>query len=72
MKSKNFASNITWKIVKKCLPYNPNTRRCDLCLNEKLEIALFKEPRLLNKRSELISKCRHQNKFMLLKHDSKD
>ena len=46
-------------------------RKCYLCLNEKLEIASYKGDSLLNKRSELISKCRHQNKFTLLRHDSK-
>ena len=43
-----------------------------MCLNEKLEIASYKDDNLLNKRSELINKCRHQNKFNLLLHDSKD
>ena len=41
-------------------------------LNEKLEIALYEGENLRNKKKELISKCRHQNKFMLLRHDSKD
>ena len=72
IKSKNYTPTISWKIVRKCLPFNPCVKRCHLCLNEKLEIALFKEENLLNKKSELISKCRHQNKFMLIKHDSKD
>ena len=69
---KNYTPEITWRIIRKCLPYNYNSRKCDLCLNEKLEIALYKGQNLLNKKTELISKCRHQNKFMLLRHDSKD
>ena len=71
-KMKNYTPEITWRIIRKCLPYNYNSRKCDLCLNEKLEIALYKGQNLLNKKTELISKCRHQNKFMLLRHDSKD
>ena len=72
IKMKNYTPEITWRIIRKCLPYNYNSRKCDLCLNEKLEIALYKGENLLNKKTELISKCRHQNKFMLLRHDSKD
>ena len=52
--------------------HNYNSRKSYLCPNEKLEIALHEEENLLNKKTELISKCRHQNKFMLLRHDSKD
>ena len=37
--------------------YSPQTKRCLLCLNEKLEIAAYKEQNLLNKRNEIISKC---------------
>ena len=33
--------------------------------NEKPEILEDKENNLLNKKSEVISKCRHQNKYML-------
>ena len=33
------------------------------CLIEKLQIINVKSESLLNKRSELISKCRHKNKF---------
>ena len=72
IKMKNYTPKITWKIIRKCLPYNYNSRKCYLCLNEKLEIALYEGENLLNKKTELISKCRHQNKFMLLRHDSKD
>ena len=72
---KNILENnkeITWRIIRKCAPFNTTKRKCYLCLNEKLEIASYKGDNLLNKRSELISNCRHQNKFTLLRHDSKD
>ena len=51
---------------------NPNSKTCCLCLNEKLEIGRFKEHNLLNKRSEIIYKCRHRNKFALALYDSND
>ena len=39
--------------------------KCHLCLTEKLYLVRAKKPSLLNKRTELISKCRHVNKFYL-------
>ena len=45
--------------------YNPISRRCNLCLNEKLEILDDQDKNLLNKRSEIIPHCCHQNKFKL-------
>ena len=41
--------------------------QCHLCLSEKLAILLAKPDTLLNKRSELVAKCRHRNKFKLNK-----
>ena len=67
-----FALKVTWRIIRKCMPFNTTKRKCYLCLNEKLEIASYKGDNLLNKKSELINNCRHQNKFTLLQHDSKD
>ena len=63
---------IRWEIVRKCSPYNPHTKRCLLCLNEKLEIASYTGNNLLNKRDEIISKCRHQLKYALARYDTKD
>ena len=39
--------------------FNPQSKRCSLCLNVKLEILEDKENNLLSKKSEVISKCRH-------------
>ena len=63
---------VKWEIVKKCLPYNQQSKRCLLCLNEKLEIATYKEHNLLNKRNEIVSKCRHQLKYARARYDAKD
>ena len=66
-KMKNYTPEITWRIIRKRLPYNYNIRKCYLCLNKKLEIALYEGENLVNKKMKLISKCRHQNKFILLR-----
>ena len=71
IKCNHFTPKVTCRIIRKCTPFN-STKRNFMCLHEKLEIASYKGDNLLNKNSELINKCRHQNKFTLLGHDSKD
>ena len=55
----------TWAVRNQFSEYNPQSKRCFLCLNEKLELLEDKENNLLNKKSEVISKCRYQNKYVL-------
>ena len=43
-----------------------------LGLNEKLAIMLHKEDNILNKRTEIVSQCRHNNKYDLAIYDTKD
>ena len=59
--------NIAWSIVKHATPYTNVSKRCDLCTTEKLIILTADKRSLLNKRPEIVSKCRHQNKFYLAK-----
>ena len=54
-----------WKIIDKSHPYKNGSKRCNLCITEKLHIINADETNSINKRSELISKCRHENKFYL-------
>ena len=66
MRNLNQEPKVSWKIKKKCGPFNPTSGKCNLCLNEKLFILeTTDDANSLNKRSELIAKCRHQNKFKL-------
>ena len=66
LKEKNINYSIKWKIKKKTSGYNKTTKSCSLCLWEKYIICTYKDKQsLLNKRNELISKCRHGNKFLL-------
>ena len=58
--------NLTWSIVKRVPAYSNITKKCPLCLHEKLQIITYpNQAELLNKRSELISTCRHENRFLL-------
>ena len=63
--NKKLHPGISWSIKDKYKSYNPNSRRCSLCLNEKLEIVDDPDEILLKKRSEVISQCRHRNKYKL-------
>ena len=72
MKKFGQTSVITWKIVRRYSPYKHNSKRCYLCLNKKLEVTTYRGNNLQNKKTELICKCRHQNKYTLSKYDTKD
>ena len=57
--------HLKWCIKSHASRYKCGTRRCDLCLTEKMIIALGDPKVLLNKRTEVISKCRLRRKFVL-------
>ena len=57
---------VTWEIMKKCRKYRCGTRKCDVCLTEKLEILRERGRHCLNKRSELMRTCPHRRKFRLI------
>ena len=57
--------NFEWSIIDHATPYINGTRKCNLCLTEKFHI-ITSSLDLINKKSELISKCRHENKFYLM------
>ena len=63
LKRQGLEGKIKWEIVHKAIPYKCGTRKCDLCLSEKLAIAMADPSITLNKRSELVSKCPHRRKF---------
>ena len=65
LKDSNTNYKIDWSILATAPAYSNKRKRCHLCLTEKLYLIKAKKPTLLNKRTELISKCRHENKFYL-------
>ena len=54
---------VDWRIERQAHKYKCGTRRCDLCLTEKLVIALADKSTMLNKKSEIISACPHRTKY---------
>ena len=72
VKKRDGTPNITCRIIRICRSYNPNSKRCLLCLNEKYEIATYKGDNLLNKRTETINTCRRRSKYKLASCDTID
>ena len=65
--------NLKWSVLRSLPPYSNISNKCPLCLYEKLEIVTYqKQKELLNKRSELLCKCRHANKFLLKNYTGND
>ena len=57
LKNSNTEFQIEWDIIRHARAYSGHPSRCNLCLSEKLCILSSKDPGLLNKRSELVTKC---------------
>ena len=72
-KMKRKISTLVWGTIRITAPYTNLTKRCYLCLHEKLAILMYpNQSELLNQRSELVSKYQHENKFLLKKFNSND
>ena len=72
-KSTKETPQLTWSVLKVAPAYSNISKRCLLCLNENLLITTYPDQKqLLNKRSELIAKCRHENKFLLMNYKTND
>ena len=58
---------IHWSVNDHAKPYQNGSKMCNLFLTEKYHI-LTSLVNLINKRSKLVSKCRHENKFHLVNY----
>ena len=65
LKESNTPYSIKWCILARCKPYACGTKFCNLCITEKYEILLSNPETTLNKKTEIIGKCRHRAKFKL-------
>ena len=65
LKDTNVEYAVKWKILQTTPARRFGSSRCSLCLSEKYHIITAKKAYLLNKRTELMSKCRHINKHLL-------
>ena len=65
----NITPTLKWYIVKSVASYSNITKRCMLSLHEKTNP---NQDELLNKRSKLVSKCCHINKYLLSNYKAND
>ena len=66
LEKKHIKPRLKQYIVKSVPSYSNIKKCCMICMHEKFEIRISpNEDELLNKRSKLISKCRHVNKYFL-------
>ena len=67
LKDEQTTYNQHWSILSLAPSYSRRVRICHLCLMEKTHISLADPRTTLNKRNEIVAKCRHRDK-VLLKH----
>ena len=66
LKNKGLTRKIQWTKLKRSNTPKCFDSRCNLCLEEKIQIMLYADPeKLLNQRCHLIARCRHRNKYKL-------
>ena len=70
LKENNEDFSIRWSIIDRGKPFNPKTRRCNLCTKEKFHIIFDPDGASLNQRSELYSACRHRTQQLLCNLES--
>ena len=64
LKENNIDHFILWHILSSRSPYNNASKRCNLCLKEKLLIIHQPELSSLNKPNKHVSSCHHRNKAL--------
>ena len=65
--------SLKWSIVKRIPAYSSITKKCLLCLHEKLKIVNYPHlEELLNKSSELVSNCWYASKYLLNNYKAND
>ena len=65
IKDSNLAYDLKWEKLASASTYQPKIGKCNLCNLEKTIILFSTDKNVLNKRSELMNKCRHRNKYLL-------
>ena len=65
LKDKDIPFTQQWDIICTAPSYNRKVRTCHLCIMEKTHISMADPTLTLNKRNEIIAKCRHRDKVLL-------
>ena len=67
LKRDNKTYRVRWRIIDRASPYNPVTKRCNLCNKERFYIMYKRNMATLNKRNEVYTVCRHRLTTLLSK-----
>ena len=65
LKRRRIQYNLKWRIIKQASVYSKESGGCNLCLEEKTAIMFADEKTSLNKRTEIMQKCRHREEHLL-------
>ena len=65
LKNRGLTPMVKWSVLYKAHAFSSGSKQCNLCLKEKLTILEADPKTILNKRDELLEKCRHKGYFML-------
>ena len=65
LKDKGINFDLKWKIIKQAPSYSKEAGICHLCLEEKTSIMYADKTKSLNKRTEIMQKCRHRENHLL-------
>lgn len=65
LKRNNIKFKINWSILSSATTYHPSVGTCNLCNLEKTYILRSNHTFQLNKKSEMLRKCNHRDKFLL-------
>ena len=65
LKDRKKSFRVKWRILRSCQPYSNESKKCNLCLQEKYFIIFRKDLSSRIKRNELASSCRHRNRLTL-------
>ena len=65
LKRRGIDFDINWRVIKQAPAYSKESGRCNLCLEEKTFIMYEDQTKALNKRTEIMQKCRHRETHLL-------
>ena len=65
LKNRRIEYDIKWNIIKQAPVYSKESGGCNLCLEEKTSIMFADKKTSLNKRTEIMQKCRHREDHLL-------
>ena len=64
LKRKQRRFRIKWTVLTHVSAYRSGSKRCNLRIEEKLQTMLINKNSLLNRRSEILAKCRHRDECL--------